>query len=183
MLTPEERHAISVRNGKLAAARGNLRRTAPVNPKPRPLTLKQLAFARKVAQTLSPTQAAMDVYKSSTRDIARKTAKRNMDNPRILSILGNYVTDEDIAKTLKEQLEAKKVSYTPDGRMEDPDNMARLKAVDIALKVKGAYPQDALKLGGGQGNTFNFIISKAEKRILPEEEVLEGDVVGGQSGR
>jgi hypothetical protein len=182
-LTPEELHQVKVNNGLRAKAMGNLRSGIPPKNASHPLTLKQIAFARKVARTLKPTESAMAVYKSSTRDAARKTAKRNMKNPKILEILGNYVTDEDISRTLKDQLAALKVSYTPEGRMEDPDNMARLKAVDIALKVKGAYPQDALKLGGGQGNTFNFIISKAEKRLIPEEDIVEADVQGAEHGR
>jgi hypothetical protein len=133
-------------------------------------TIKQKKFVKRVIETGNPTQAAMEVYATKKRVNARAIAHATMQNPGVQILLKKYITDEEALQTLKEQLTATTIKGKDD--IEVSDNMARLKAVDITMKLKGAYPTDAVKLQLSGNNQINFIVS----RMDPSEEVnvIEG---------
>ncbi len=135
-------------------------------------TFKQRIFAKEVAKHHNPVKAAKTAYPEATAGSATTLAHRNMHNPKILDLINKYVPDEKIGEVLKRQMDAKK--QTKFG-LED-DNMAQLKATDMVLKVKGAYPIDAVKLNTGSGTTVNFIIEQGKGRdISPITEVIDGE--------
>lgn len=137
-------------------------------------TFRQRMFAKEVAKHHNPVKAAKIAYPGITHSSANTTAYRNMHNPKILNLINKYVPDEKIGEVLKRQMDAKK--QTKFG-LED-DNMAQLKATDMVLKVKGAYPSDAMKLGVGSGSTINFIIEQGKGRdISPITEAIDGEEV------
>ncbi len=147
-------------NGSYVDKGGKLRRP----------TVKQKKFVKRFAETGNATQAVMEVYNPNKRVNAKIIANRIMKNPGIQILLGRLISDEEALKTLKEQLGATTIKGKDD--IEVPDNMARLKAVDITMKLKGAYPTDAIKLQISGQNQINFIVSKMD----PSEEVnvIEG---------
>ncbi len=136
----------------------------------RHLTNLQRKFVKRVIETGNPTQAATEVYATHKRVNAAAIASKTMKNPGVQILLKKYISDEEVLQTLKDQLGATTIKGKDD--IEVPDNMARLKAVDITMKLKGAYPTDAIKLQLSGTNQINFIVS----RMDPSEEVnvIEG---------
>jgi len=124
----------------------------------------------KTLATLNPTEAARVAYPNSKNPDMMAVA--NMRKPKILALIEKHVLDVDVAVVLKEQLHAKKKIYDPSIKslIDEPDNAARLKAVDIALKVKDAYPGGS---GAGVGNSFTFIVQKGEGRKFEDYETEE----------
>lgn len=110
--------------------------------------------------------AAREVY--SPKDpghLVRQVMKR----PHIQIMFDRLIDDGKVLGVLRDQLEA--TSWNADKGEFVPDNSNRLKAVDLSLKVKGAYPQDAKFNIGGQ--SINFIITKSDQPS--QGEVLEGE--------
>jgi hypothetical protein len=141
----------------------------------RKATMKQRKFVKRTIETLNPTQAAMEVYNVKDRTVARTMATQNLNKKSIQILLDKYIPDTMVLETVKEQLFANTIKGKDD--TEVPDNMARLKAADIALKLKGAYPTDAVKLQLSGQNQINFIVSKMdpseEVKVVEAEEVEE----------
>ena len=135
-------------------------------------TFRQRMFAKEVAKSHNPNKAARIAYPDAQVNSARTIAQRNMHNPKILDLINKYVPDEKIGEVLRKQMDAKKLTKFG----EEDDNMAQLKATDMVLKVKGAYPIDAVKLNTGSGTTVNFIIEQGKGRdISPITEVIDGE--------
>ena len=135
-------------------------------------TFKQRIFAKEVAKSHNPVKAAQIAYPEATHGSATTLAHRNMHNPKVLDLINKYVPDEKIGEVLRKQMDAKKMTKFG----EEDDNMAQLKATDMVLKVKGAYPMDAVKLNTGSGTTVNFVIERGEGRDLsPITEVIDGE--------
>ena len=134
-------------------------------------TMKQRAFVKRAVELLDPTKAAKEIYATTDPANARAIASNVMKKKGVQLLLKKFIPDELVLQTVKDQLFAE----TPKGKDENlyPDNMARLKAADMALKLKGAYPTDAVKLNVGGGSQINFIVS----RMDPKEEVIIGEEV------
>jgi hypothetical protein len=134
-------------------------------------TMKQRMFVKRAVELLDPTKAAQEVFATTDPANARAIASTTMKRKGVQLLLKKFIPDEMVLQTVKDQLFAE----TPKGKDENlyPDNMARLKAADIALKLKGAYPTDAVKLNVAGGSQINFIVTK----MAPEEEVIIGEEV------
>jgi len=126
-------------------------------------SMKMRKFVRRVIETNNPTQAAMEVYNTTDRANARAYASKVMGKKSIQILLNKYISDAEVLQTVKDQLKATTFKGK-EADVEMADNMARLKAADIALKLKGAYPTDAMKLNVGGGNQINFIVTKMESK-------------------
>ena len=133
-------------------------------------TLKMKRFVKRAIETLNPTQAEREVYLSKTNKYAKNHASRLMKNPGIKILMEKMIPDSLVLDTVKAQLNAETIKGKNDEWV--PDNMARLKAADISLKLKGAYPTDAIKLNVAGGSQINFIVSRMDP--LEEVDVEEG---------
>lgn len=133
-------------------------------------TLKMKKFLRRAVEISNPTQAVKDVYGTTENKKAKSHAHKLMINPGIRILMEKMIPDSLVLDTVKEQLNAETIKGSRD--MLVPDNMARLKAADISLKLKGAYPTDAIKLNVAGGSQINFIVSKMDP--LEEVNVEEG---------
>ena len=138
-------------------------------------TFKQRKFLKRYVETGNITQATMESFATTDRKNAVSLGREVLAKKGVQKLLQKYISDDEVLQTVKDQLTAE----TPKGRSETmvPDNMARLKAADIALKLKGAYPTDAIKLNVGGGSQINFIVSRMEPKdevdvmeLIPEEE-------------
>src|SRR3989304_3182915 len=99
----------------------------------RKLTLKQRKFVKRFIETKgNGTQAVMETYDVKDRRNAKIVAHSVMKNPGVQMLLGRLISDEEVLKTLKDQLSATTIKGKDD--LEVSDNMARLKAVDITMK-------------------------------------------------
>lgn len=134
-------------------------------------TLKERLFVRKAIETKSLKKAAQAVYGNKVHGkesgaAAMVHAERTAKRPIVQALFDKYIDDEKVMMTLRDQLEAKEYN----SNLEDwvPDNSSRLKAVDLSLKVRGAYPSDQKYTIGNQ--QVNFIITKSEAS-MPGEEV------------
>jgi len=118
------------------------------------LTESQVIFAKEFVENgQNGKAAAMVAYPDASPDSAKVTASRNLDNPKILSLIENAlnkkgVTEDAIAETISDALKAKKsyVQVESFGRGESssslvesevPDHATRLKAAEMATKLKG----------------------------------------------
>lgn len=138
-------------------------------------SLKMKKFVRRAVETCSPIQAVKEVYGPKKYAVMKNHATQLMNNPGIKILMEKMIPDSLVLDTVKAQLNAETIKGKDD--MWVPDNMARLKAADISLKLKGAYPTDALKLNVGGGSQINFIVSKMDpsdevdvKELVPVEE-------------
>lgn len=128
----------------------------------RRLNPRERTFVKEYLRTGSSRKAGMIAYGGTMKPQSASTyGTQVLTRPKIQEVIDMYIKDEQVAVVLKEQLGATKMekNFETGDTMEVPDNSARLKAVDISLKVKGAYPT---------GNTFsadkqiNFIVTKME---------------------
>lgn len=126
----------------------------------RPETKKQKAFFRNLVESDTPRQAAIKAgYNEATAHIS---AKSNIEHyhdywSKLLNEAG--ATDEVLAQTVAEGLKANKVvgylnnkvndvEKVSDEFVEVPDYHIRAKYVDIALKLKNAYPAQKVQHSG-----------------------------------
>jgi hypothetical protein len=108
------------------------------------LTLKQKAFAKKVVETKSPTEAADLVYDCKNRVSAASVGSITLGLPKVQREVERIMdqqdlTDEKIVKKLNEGLDAKVVTDYK-GIIEKsnvPDLKTRHKYLDTAVKIKG----------------------------------------------
>lgn len=136
-------------------------------------SLRMKKFVRRALETCSPIQAVKEVYGPKKNTVMRNHANQLMRNPGIKILMEKMIPDSLVLDTVKAQLSAETIKGKDDEWV--PDNMARLKAADITLKLKGAYPTDAIKLNVAGGSQINFIVSKMDP--LDEVNVEEGVTV------
>lgn len=118
-----------------------------VKAKRPPRTIKEKKFVKEYLKTGNATEAAAKVYDVSNRASAGAIGGENLQKLTISQILDNAgLTDEKIGKTLNEAIEANKPigainSKDADSSTMDfidvPDWQARLKATELASKIKG----------------------------------------------
>lgn len=118
-----------------------------VKAKRPPKTIKEKKFVNEYLKTGNATEAASKIYDVSNRNSARSIGSENLaklDFPSILDRAG--ITDDFIAKTMKEGMEASKPISAVSGKdageasmdfIDVPDWQARLKATELATKAKG----------------------------------------------
>lgn len=137
-----------------------------VKAKRPPKTIKEKKFVKEYLKTGNATEAAAKVYDVSTRDVARNIGSQNVAKLSIEDELDKAgLTDGKIANTLNEATEAQKIvsSYNTnkesnagtDDFIEIPDWQARLKAIELASKIKG-HLKDRLEHNGNI--TLNTLI-------------------------
>lgn len=112
-----------------------------------PKTIKERRFVKEYLKTGNATEAASRVYDVKDRMSASAIGGENLGKLTITDILDKYgVTDEKIATTVKEGMEASKPISAVGGKdaseasmdfIDVPDWANRLKATELASKMKG----------------------------------------------
>jgi hypothetical protein len=123
---------------------------------------------KRAVELKNLTKAVKEVYDTKHPN---QLVKEIMKRPHIQIMFDRLIDDTKVVGVLRDQLEA--TAYNHDLKDFVPDNSSRLKAVDLSLKVKGAYPQDQKFNIGGQ--SINFIITKSDAPA--QTEVIEGEEV------
>jgi phage terminase small subunit len=146
-------------------------------PKRPPKTLKEKKFAKIYAETLNATEAAAQTYNVSNRDSARAIGHENLAKLSFESYLDKVgLNDDQIAQNIKEATEATKVisatiiagspkdanSQTNDF-IEVPDWTNRIKANELALKLKDKFPKNEAGVQYKDGDkTISIIVRNYE---------------------
>jgi len=73
------------------------------------MTLKEISFVKRYLETMNATQAAMDVYKCRSRNVAGVVGYRVLRKVKISRVIENILdkagcTNEAIAKRLKDMI-------------------------------------------------------------------------------
>ncbi len=138
-------------------------------------------FVKEYLKTGNATEAASKVYDVSTRDVARNIGSQNVAKLSIVDIMEKRgLTDEKISDTLVEAMDANKTVRSSDPGVESsaesndfidiPDWQARLKATELASKIKG-HLKDKVEHSGQVG--VIPILGGRSKEIIDKEEELE----------
>lgn len=108
----------------------------------KPRTLKQKRFIKEYIKSGgNATRAAMIAYPNTTYNSAAVIANENLNKLDIIAIFDNAgLTDEAIATTLNEARSATRDNGKPDW-------LPRLKASEMALKVRGHFKEKIEHMG------------------------------------
>lgn len=136
----------------------------------KPLTPKQRKFIQGVISGKSQTDAAIEAYDTNSRASAASVGNAVMDMiavkfPELMDKLG--VNDERIVEVLNRGLDASTSYYSKSEKemIEVADWHARLKAVDIALKLKSKYPKEKVE----SEHNYNFVITRGDQPVVTLE--------------
>lgn len=123
-----------------------------------PKTLKEKRFLKKYLEIGNATEAASQVYDVVDRNSAKALASQVLAKLTITDVLDKIgVTDEKIAQTVMDGMEANKPISAVSGKdaseasvdfIDVPDWTARLKATELASKMKG-HLKDRVDLTSG----------------------------------
>lgn len=139
------------------------------------MTPKQKAFIKEYISTLNATEAAYKVYDAKSRDVARRIGSENLSKlvrpiQEVLEQQG--LTNEYIAKKIKDKMEAKKPIIANGKMWQAEDHQTQLKATELAAKLKGLL-KDSVEISGKGGGEI-VIKVKEDTSLL---DVREGEVV------
>jgi hypothetical protein len=164
----------------------------PKQRKLQPLTEKQHTFMQELAHGLTPFEAAKKVYDCKNDNVARVIGSKNARHPviyqtvrELMETKGSKARSKNILKAIEGGLLAERVYVTRTGKpCKTPNHAVRLKAAELALKVKGELSQDIPDMNVRKEIkvTFNLIPARdtAEVKRLTEDAfsgrspVLEG---------
>ncbi len=119
------------------------------------LTKKQQGFVKDYIETDNATEAAERNYNVKNRNVANAIGAENLAKPSIANVintLADRIPDDKLHEVMMEGLEAGKTIFKNNnstGQVEEvgyePDYAVRHKYLDTALKMKGAYSDEATK--------------------------------------
>jgi hypothetical protein len=138
--------------------------------KVKPRTVKQRRFIKEYVKTGNATTAALIAYPNATFTSAQQIASVNLKKLDITAIFDQAgLTDQRIAKTLYRAFFAKR----PDGK---PDWLPRLKASEMALKVRGHFKERIEHMGSVGVYPILGGVSKSK-------DMIEGQMVNDDSSK
>lgn len=148
-----------------------------------PLTKKQEAFFEEVSKGAVPYEAARKVYNCKNDNVARVLASRNSKHPVVYETVrdlmeskGSRATVKHILKAIEDGLQAERVIVTKSGDiLREPNHSVRIKAAELALKVKGELHFELPIEHGPRDIRVNFNLIKA--RDVDEIKRLTQDVI------
>lgn len=132
----------------------------PLSKDKKGLTIKQKKFVKAyVENDGNGTKAALQVYNTTSEDVARSMSAENLAKPSIrdavdAALIKHGITIEIATQPIADGLHATKTIPTSDGFVEGIDHGTRLKASGMALKLLGADQKEP------QGATFNLNFNK-----------------------
>ena len=130
---------------------------APKHEPPHKARIRRVA--KKVLEGAGKVSVSKAMREEGFTEAMAKNPQKLTATKTFKEILAEYVPETKIAEVIKEQLEATDVRFAGEQRIETPDNQARLKAVDIALKVTGGYAAE-------KHTNLNMNFSLAELRKM-----------------
>lgn len=133
-------------------------------------TIKQKLVHKKIAE--NPRKSVS----SAMREVgySKHTASRpsNLTQSKgWKQLMDEYLPEEELAKLHKEQLQAKTTTRLGD---EVSDNDARLRALDLAYKLRGNYKPTQIDVRSFVGWTPQELEEYASSNIVPERFITEG---------
>lgn len=142
------------------------------------MTPKQKAFIKEYITSLNATDAAHKVYNAKSRDVARRIGSENLSKlvkpiQQVLEERG--LTNDYIAKKIKEKMEAKKPIIANGKMWQTEDHTTQLKATELAAKLKGLL-KDSVEITGKNGNELVIKIKEDRELIDAREgEIIEDE--------
>ena len=149
-----------------------------MSEKKKKMTAKQTAFVKEYITTLNATEAAMRAYDAKNRNVARVIGTENLAKlsepiARVLEQQG--LTNDYIAKKIKEKMEAKKPIIANGKMWQTEDHTTQLKATELAAKLKGLL-KDSVEITGKNGNELVIKIKEDRELIDAREgEIIEDE--------
>lgn len=155
------------------------------------LTIKQARFLQIYLETGNATEAAMQAYDVKDRKSAKSIGAENLSKLDLTTILeANGLTDSYISRLLRRAAKAKKVisaavyASGKDGKpvndfIEVPDWGSRLKALELALKLKNKFPAEKVKV---EHTVAQQLIDELKKELGIDEQSLSGIREVGMDG-
>ena len=127
-------------------------------------TTRQMATIKDVLENKLPISVAMK--KNGYTDASAKNPSNLTRSDAWQQMVTEHLPDYKVLKTHEEALQATKLHGTDDDFVEIPDHQTRLKAVEMAYKLKGKYIDNH-----GQSNT-QINISVGDSGYVPPSNVL-----------
>jgi len=146
-----------------------------MSEKKKKMTAKQTAFVKEYITTLNATEAAMRAYDAKNRNVARVIGTENLaklSEPIAKVLEQQGLTNEYIAKKIKEKMEAKKPVIANGKMWPTEDHQIQLKATELAAKLKGLL-KDSVEISGKGGGEI-VIKVKEDTSLL---DAREGEVI------
>jgi len=146
-----------------------------MSEKKKKMTAKQTAFVKEYITTLNATEAAMRAYDAKNRNVARVIGTENLaklSEPIAKVLEQQGLTNEYIAKKIKEKMEAKKPVIANGKMWQTEDHQIQLKATELAAKLKGLL-KDSVEISGKGGGEI-VIKVKEDTSLL---DAREGEVI------
>lgn len=147
----------------------------PTNRLPNGLTPKQNKFVAKVLQNvattgeLKATEAALETYNTTDTDVARDIGGENLRKPAIKEAIEKALADSGLIPSLI----LPELGAIAKAEVSNITGDTKLRALDMILKLQGAYPnQSKPVLGHSVSLTFqsiNFNEAKEQLKTLDSE--------------
>lgn len=157
-----------------------------------PLTKKQEAFFEEVSKGVVPYEAAKKVYNCKNDAVARVIASKNSKHPVIYNTVrelmeskGSRAKSKNILKAIEDGLVAEKSIETESRQLvQVPNHAIRLKAAELALKVRGELKQDLPEIDVNRDIRVTFNLVKARspeevRELMPEDLYKRRPIIEG----
>ena len=142
------------------------------------MTPKQKAFIKEYITSLNATDAAHKVYNVKNRNVANAIGAQNLaklSEPIAQVLEERGLTNDYIAKKIKEKMEAKKPIIANGKMWQTEDHTTQLKATELAAKLKGLL-KDSVEITGKNGNELVIKIKEDRELIDAREgEIIEDE--------
>ena|SRR3990167_9816477 len=139
------------------------------------LTRKQRKWLDVYLDTNNATEAAMQAYDCSSRDIAKRIGWENttkLDFQELLNL--NGLTDQTLIQKIKSKMESRNPRFINGKVVAVEDHQAQLKATEIALKLKNRLV-DKVDVSGDVKKDITLRI--IEDTTLKDANIIDGDVL------
>ncbi len=132
---------------------------------PKDLTLKQEQFVKKYIETGNGTEAALQVYDTTSSEVAASIAHENLQKPKIAlavhELMKEKGLDNDSLLEIHQQL------------LQSSDPNVRLKSLDMAYKLGGNYKSIQLIVSKSVREQIHRPSKPIEEVRVTREEMME----------
>jgi hypothetical protein len=109
-------------------------------------TLRQRKTATILLENAGKMSVSMAMKKAGYPASTAKNPQQLTKSKSWDILMEEYIPEEKLARLHNEQLEAKKIQFRDNKRIEFPDNDARLRALDYGYKIRGMYPKEQIEV-------------------------------------
>jgi hypothetical protein len=138
------------------------------------LSLTERKWLKEYLDKGDATEAALAIYKTKNRNVAYRIGIRNLYKiPYDLLLEQAGVTDQDLARNLKDGLKATKKYETPEHKIQDiPDYFARHKYLETSYKLKHKLT-DKITIGGDSQEALKITLAPAPIQAQDAHQTYE----------